>query len=117
MFFLVRRLLKLGISVTNESLYLFQSIPSIFVSLAFVRNCFLAKLNMVVLHESLVSNIVSLKYHLCNLNLSCRNKLMESDYNFLTSFILSPPVAKSSTYTSSLTFSTTCRNSCPQLQK
>ena len=97
MFLLVRRLLKLDISTINESLCLSQSIPSTFVSFAFVPNCCFAKFNSVVLHRSLVSDILSLEGQLCNLNPPCRNKVMDSDFNFFTSFILSPPVTKSST--------------------
>ena len=120
MFLLVKRLLKLGISMINESLCLSRSIPSICVSLAFafVPNCCFAKSNSVVLHRSLVSNVVSLECHLCNLTPPpCRNKMIESDFNFLISFILSSPVTKSSTYISSLNFSTSSQNSCLQLSK
>ena len=92
MFLLMRRLLKFGISMINESLCLSQSIPSIFVSLAFVPNRCFAKFNLVVLHWSLVSSTFSLQCHLCNLNPPCRNKVIGSDFNFLTSFILSPSV-------------------------
>ena len=88
MFLLVSRLLKFGKSIINKSLCLSQSIPSIFVSLAFVLNCCFAKFNSLVQHGSLVSNTVSLECYLCHLNNSCRNRVMESDFNFLTSFIL-----------------------------
>ena len=98
MFLLVRLLLKLGIPMTNESLCLSQSIPSIFIPLAFLPDCCSAKFNSVVLHGLSVSNIFSLECHLCNLNPRCRNKMMEPDFNFVTSFILSPQVTKSSTY-------------------
>ena len=54
------------------------------------------------MHESLVSNIVSLESRLCNLNSFGRNKLMESDFSFLNWFILSLPATKSSTYKSLL---------------
>ena len=87
MFLLVRRLVKLGISMINESLCLSESISSIYVSLAFVPSYCFAKFNSVVLHGSLVSYIVSLECHLCNLKPPYSNKLMESDFNFLTSFI------------------------------
>ena len=117
MFLLVRSLLKLGNSMINKSFCLSQSIPSIFVLLHFVSNYCFVKFNSVVIHASLVSDIVSLECHLCNLNPPCQNNLMESDINFLTSFILSSPVNKSSAYISSLTFSATSLNSCPQLSK
>ena len=111
MFFLVKRLLKLGTYLINELLCLYQSIPSIFVSLAFVH------INSVLLYELVVSNIVSLKCHLCTLKPTCRNKMMESDFNFLTSFLLSTRVTKSSTYISSLTYSTTSQKPSPQWSK
>ena len=117
MFLFVRCLLKLSIFMKRESLYLSRSIPSIFVSLAFVHNCCFPKFNSTVLHGSLVYNIVSFECHLCNLKPPCKNKLMESDFNFLTWFIFSPPVTKSFIYTSSLTFSITSRTFFPQLSK
>ena len=78
--------------------------PSIFVSLAFVPICCFAKFCSVVLHGSLISNIVSLECYLCNLNLPCWNMLMEFDFNFLTLHIISSSVTKSTAYISSLTF-------------
>ena len=100
-----------------ESLCLFSSILNIFVSLAFVPNCYFAKFNSVVLNGSLISNFFSLECHLRNLKPPCRNKVMEFNFNFLNSFILSPPVTKSSTCISSLTFLTTSWKSWPQLSK
>ena len=110
MFLLVKRLLKLGISMIDELLCLSKSIPSNFVLPAFVSSCRLAKFYSVVLHGSWVSNIVSLKCFSYNLNPPRWNKLMVSHFNLLTSFILLSQSSdihtykQTSTYISSLTF-------------
>ena len=75
--YLLRRLLKLRISMINKSLCLSQSIPSIFVSLAFVPKKILRKIQFSSIHGSLVSNIVLLECHLRNLNPPCLNKLID----------------------------------------
>ena len=89
MFLLVRRLLKLGISMVNELLCLSKSIPSIFALLAFVSSCRFAKFYSVVLHGSPVFKIVSLECLSYNLNHPCRNKLMVCDFNLFI-FTFSP---------------------------
>lgn len=85
MLLLVIRLLKLGASMTNESLCLSQNICSIFVTLAFVPNSCFGKFNSVLYTGRCF--LILFRWNVSYI----WNKFMDSHFIFWSSFILPPP--------------------------